>query len=112
MRVCVNKIPKRKDISNDYHLGRVSIQGHEWKTFKTVAYLPGVDIPANSLQVQIVQCSEKLGKTCQRAQTLQALVSRLNIEVYDRTVRKSDHNAPQIIWSKPNITYEHKCLII
>jgi len=83
----VNKVPRRKDISNDLREAAVAAHQsgkgykviskqfgvhqstvrkiiiHVWKTFKTVANHPGVDIPGVSPQGRAVQCTEELRKT-------------------------------------------------
>lgn len=47
--------------SESYH-SKKRKSGHKWKHSGQVPIFPGMDFPANSLQGQIIQCSEYLQK--------------------------------------------------
>ena len=72
--MCVNTIPRRNETC-----------------LKKLLILPGVNIPASSAQGQTVNCSEKSEREKENprvtSQTLQALVSMLNLKVPDSTRR-------------------------
>jgi len=99
--VCVNTMPRRKDISND--LIEAIVTAHQsGKGYKAISKLFGVHYSAEKeySQVENIQdsCQSSQEWTSQQAhpkvknpivtsQTLQASVSMLNIKVHDSTIR-------------------------
>jgi len=105
IQVCVNTMPRRKDISNDLREAVIAAHQsgktisklfgvphftmkkiiHKWKTLTTVVNLSRSGHPSKFTPKSVKNAKKTLTLT---SQTLQASASTLNVKVHDSQIRK------------------------